>query len=222
MTIKPKRLNINFSMTKKHLTTAALVVVLCFMAACSDVHPDTASISVNRNKLPRMVETQVTTLISDSGITRYRITTPIWYIYDRAANPFWYFPKGLMLQRFDEHYHVDGSIRCDSAHYFIGQQLWKLEGHVNAMNLQGETFSTSLLYWNERDQRIYSDSLIRITQQNKIIIGVGFNSNQTLTQYTILNPEGIIPISPTGPAQNQKKDSIQQSSLKSSIRKKTS
>jgi LPS export ABC transporter protein LptC len=220
MTTNLKRRTNPFSFTKKHLTTAALVVVLCFMAACSDIHPETASVSVNRNKLPRLVETQVTTLISDSGITRYRITTPIWYIYDRAANPYWYFPKGLVLQRFDEHYHVDGSIRCDSAHYYIGQQLWKLDGHVNAMNLQGETFTTSQLFWNERDQRIYSDSLIRVTQHNKIIIGVGFNSNQTLTQYTILNPEGIIPISPTTTEETQKKDSARQSTSKAAIRQK--
>lgn len=174
-----------------------MVVVLCFMVACSDIHPDTVAISVNRAKLPGMIATQVTTLISDSGITRYRITTPIWYIYDRASEPYWYFPKGIFLQRFDENYHVDGSIRCDSARYLQGKQLWELDGKVKAMNLQGETFETPQLFWNQRDQHIYSDSLIRVTQHAKIIIGVGFDSNQALTKYTIRNPEGIIPVNPT-------------------------
>ena len=184
---------------KKSITTALVVVVLCFMVACSDIHPATVTISIDRAKLPSMIATQVTTLISDSGITRYRITTPMWYIYDRVAEPYWYFPKGIFLQRFDESYHVDGSIRCDSARYFQGKQLWELDGKVKAMNLQGETFETPQLFWNQRDQRIYSDSLIRVTQHVKIIIGVGFNSNQALTKYTILNPEGIIPVNPTPP-----------------------
>lgn len=197
---------------RKNITTAFWVVVLCFMAACSDIHPKTVDISVNRNKLPSLIETHVTTLISDSGITRYRITTPIWYVYDRAPMPYWYFPKGIILQRFDKNYHVDGSIRCDSARYFIGQQLWQLDGKVKALNLQGETFETPQLFWSQHDQRIYSDSLIRVTQSSKIIIGIGFDSNQSLTKYTIRSPEGIIPVSPVANASTAPKaasDAIQ-------------
>jgi LPS export ABC transporter protein LptC len=192
-----KQLFTSLQVQKKCITTALGVVVLFFMVACTDVHPDTVSISVDRTKLPRMIATHVTTLISDSGITRYRITTPIWYVYDRAMEPYWNFPKGIFLQRFNESYHVDGSIRCDSARYFEAKQLWELDGKVKAMNLQGETFESSQLFWDQHGQRIYSDSLIRVTQHVKIIIGVGFDSNQALTKYTIREPEGIIPVNPT-------------------------
>ena len=73
-------------------------------------------------------------------------------------------------------------------------QLWTLRGNVKAMNLQGEQFETPLLYWDQQSESVYSDSSIIITRATSIIKGVGFRSNQEMTQYTILRPSGVFPI----------------------------
>ena len=44
-----------------------------------------------RDSLPVMDTKGVTTLISDSGITRYRVNTAEWLIYDRKNPPYWAF-----------------------------------------------------------------------------------------------------------------------------------
>ena len=67
-------------------------------------------------------------------------------------------------------------------------------GNVHAMNLDGEHFETDILYVDQKADRIYTDHKMKITQADKIINGVGFESNQRLSRYTILNPTGIIPI----------------------------
>ena len=64
-------------------------------------------------------------------------------------------------------------------------------GHVEIQNLKGEHFSTSLLYWDQRKEKIYSDRFIRIKQPDRIITGHGFESNQQMTVYTIHQTEGI-------------------------------
>lgn len=46
-----------------------------------------------RDSLPVMDTKGVTTLISDSGITRYRVNTAEWLIYDRKKPPYWAFEK---------------------------------------------------------------------------------------------------------------------------------
>ena len=61
-------------------------------------------------------------------------------------------------------------------------------------NKNGEQFETSLLYWSQKDESVYSDSSIVITRESSIIKGIGFRSNQDMTQYTILKPTGVIPI----------------------------
>ena len=61
-------------------------------------------------------------------------------------------------------------------------------------NLDGETFETPLLYWDQKAESVYSDSSIVITRENSIIKGIGFRSNQSLTKYTILQPTGVFPL----------------------------
>jgi LPS export ABC transporter protein LptC len=137
---------------------------------------------------------EVTTLISDSGITRYRINAQKWLVFDKADTPYWEFPKGIYLEKFNMELKADATIEADYAYYNEPAQLWTLRGNVKAMNLQGEQFETPLLYWDQQSESVYSDSSIIITRATSIIKGVGFRSNQEMTQYTILRPSGVFPI----------------------------
>ena len=83
---------------------------------------------------------------------------------------------------------------ADYAFYNEPAQRWLLKGNVEALNLEGERFETPLLYWDQKSESVYSDSSIVITRESSIIKGVGFRSNQSMTQYTILRPTGVFPI----------------------------
>ncbi len=137
---------------------------------------------------------EVTTLISDSGITRYRINAKKWLVFDKADTPYWEFPEGIYLEKFNTELKADATIEADYAYYNEPAQLWTLRGNVKAMNLQGEQFETPLLYWDQQSESVYSDSSIIITREVSIIKGFGFRSNQEMTNYTILYPTGIFPI----------------------------
>jgi hypothetical protein len=50
------------------------------------------------------------------------------------------------------------------------------------------------LNWNQKTHRVYSDSAIRITKETSIIEGIGFESNEQMSKYTILHPTGVFPI----------------------------
>ncbi len=147
-----------------------------------------------RSSVPMLDANEVTTLISDSGITRYRISAGRWQIYDKAKPPYWDFPQGIYIEKFDEELEVNASLRSDYARYDEEAQIWRLEGNVHAVNQEGEIFETPLLFWSQKDERVYSDSTIRITRENSVIIGVGFESNQEMTRYTIMRPTGVIPL----------------------------
>lgn len=71
-----------------------------------------------RDSLPVMDTKGVTTLISDSGITRYRVNTAEWLIYDRKKPPYWAFEKGIYLEKFDSLFHTEASIKADTAYYY--------------------------------------------------------------------------------------------------------
>lgn len=164
-----------------------------------------------RDSLPVMDTKGVTTLISDSGMIRYRINTDEWLVYDRKDPPYWAFEKGVYLEKFDSLFNVEASIEADTAYYFNKKELWKLIGHVHIQNLKGEKFDTELLYWDQRKQRVYSDKFIRIEQPDRIVTGEGFESNQQMTVYTILRSGAIFYVDEeaTAPADSLQADSLQ-------------
>ena len=170
------------------------LLLLLFLGSCSNDKPDKISAIVDRTKLPKLHATEVTTIISDSGITRYRITANRWDVFDKATQPYQEFPDGIYFEKFDPNMKVDANITSKYARFNENEQLWILRGKVRAMNLQGELFETEKLFWNQREQKFYSDTLIKITQSTRIIKGLGFESNESMTHYKIINPQGIFPL----------------------------
>ena len=189
------RLGIRFNLKKDcRKTMLGFVFLLIFIGCSSNDKPDKISAVGDRAKTPRLHAIDITTVISDSGITRYRISAPRWDIYDRAIPPYWEFPKGIHLERFDLTLKVDANIHSQYAKFNENEQIWELRGKVRAINLQGELFETEQLFWNQRQEKFYSDTLIKITQPTKIITGIGFESNQNMTKYQIKRPQGIFPV----------------------------
>ena len=172
-----------------------LLVLLCMLSACAKKEiRHRASAIADRTAMPALEGTDVTTLISDSGVTRYRIKAKKWFVFDKADTPYWEFPEGIYLEKFNMDLEADATVEADYAYYNEPAQRWTLKGNVEAMNLEGEKFETPLLYWDQKLESVYSDSSITITRETSIIKGVGFRSNQEMTNYTIQYPTGVFPI----------------------------
>lgn len=169
-------------------------VMFLFLPACGSKEKPMAAAVDKKDSLPDMKTTGVTTLISDSGTIRYKIITEEWLIYNQRNPPFWAFEKGIYLEKFDSVFHVDASIKADTAYYYEPKKLWELRGNVHIQNQQGDRFDTELLFWDQTKEKIYSDKYIRIEQIDKILTGYGFESNQQLTAYQIFNNTGIFTV----------------------------
>ena len=139
-------------------------------------------ISSDPSTTARLTATDVTTLVSDSGITRYRVDAKVWKVFDRVEDPYWDFPEGIHFDRFDPDMNVDAEIESKKAVYYTTRKFWDLKDSVHAMNLKGEHFECDQLFWDEKAERVYTNGKVKITQQDKIIYGKGFESNQTFTK----------------------------------------
>lgn len=171
----------------------ASAIAICFFFSCSEGN-EVVDISSDPSTTARLTATDVTTLVSDSGITRYRVDAKVWKVFDRVEDPYWDFPEGIHFDRFDPDMNVDAEIESKKAIYYTTRKFWDLKDSVHAMNLKGEHFECDQLFWDEKAERVYTNGKVKITQQDKIIYGKGFESNQTFTKYVIKKPEGIFPI----------------------------
>ena len=194
--------------------TAAFLAAVMFVLfpACSGKDKKLAEAIAENDTLPSMKSLGVTTLISDSGITRYKIVAEEWLIHDKKNPPYWAFEKGVYLEKFDTLFRVDASIKADTAYYHEKKKLWELRGHVQILSQRGDRFQTDLLFWDEKKEKVYSDKFIQIEQEDKVIKGYGFESNQDLSEYEIKNTTGIFTIEDTTPTvATQPQDSLKNS-----------
>lgn len=176
------------------LSLVAAMLLAILLGSCSEDKKEIMSSFTDPNEVPTIFSKDVSTLISDSGITRYRIVAPEWYMYENAEVPRWYLPKGVKLENFDDDFNVIAYLEGDTAIFYKTKRLWELRGDVKMANVNDERFFTELIYWSQDAKKIYSDTVIHIEQGDRIIVGKGFESNQDMTSYKILKTTGIFPM----------------------------
>ena len=165
------------------------ILILCFFASCGSDKKEYVNAPLDNETMPSMRDDSVTMLISDSGLIKYKLITKDWEFFENAKDPHWYFPEGIYVEQFDTSFHKQTSLKADTAWNFTLRKLWRLKGNVFIENIQGETFSTDELFWDEKEQKFYSDKYIEINRPEKLMLkGIGFESNTSMTQYRIFRP----------------------------------
>ena len=177
-----------------------IAMLLSFFISCSGGKKEFVDFEFDSETSYNVKSTDVTMFISDSGITRYRLETKAWYIFDEASEPYYYFPEKIHGERLDTLFRVEAVFDADTAYYYTKKKLMKFINNVKVVNLEGQQFETSLLYYDNAEGRYYSDQFIRITKGDFVNTGTGFEANQTLTEYRIFNSKAEIPIQENTPA----------------------
>ena len=165
-----------------------------FIGSCGKKDENLINMKFDPETMPSMVTDSAVQLISDSGRTRYKIAANVWEVYDKAKEPFSYFPKGFYLERFDDRFNVEATVIADTAWHYNAKSLWRIKGNVEVKNMQGHEFKSDELFWDQKTAKIYSDKYIEIKRGALELKGYGFESNQQMTDYRIMRPhDGRLP-----------------------------
>ncbi len=174
------------------IITAAAVLVAA--TGCKEEETGVMKHGTNPEEVPTMSSRDVITVISDNGHTRYRITTPLWNMYEECKDPHWVFPKGIKAEEMDQQFNVTTTIQCDSAYYDQMKQLWDLHGNVNIKTSTNDLIMTDQMFWNQVEHKLYSDAFIHVEKGGRIIEGHGYESNEQFSTYTLRKVEATFPI----------------------------
>lgn len=183
-------------MRKSAWIMACLLCFLIVATACRDEVKVNVASKINPKTMPTMSTKNVATLISDSGIVQYKIVAPMWKVYENVDTPYWFFPEGIYLQKYDPYFHVIATVAADSAKFFSKLKIWRLDGNVEMTKVPQDLFQTSQLFWDQNRHKLYSDSFIHIETQTHVLEGHGFESDERLTSYRVIKPQGIFPMNP--------------------------
>ena len=127
---------------------------------------------------------------SDSTIIRFKLITPQLIRYNQAEDPFTEFPKGVEIERYNEKMEQIASITSNYARYYEKEKKWEAKNNVIAVNPQGDTLKTEQLIWEQKTGTIHSEQFVKIIRKDQVITGIGFESDQDLSNWKIKNPKG--------------------------------
>lgn len=168
----------------------ALSCLLIAFLSCSDVKEHTAPAIHDRDSVSMMTSYGVNTLISDSGVIKYRIVTERWDV-NTVKNPSrWSFEKGVFFEQFDEKFHVQAYIQADTAWYYDQKKLWHLRGRVRIRNINGLIYQSEELFWDGLKHELYSNVYSKVTTPERSMEGTRFLSDEQMRHYTVSNSKG--------------------------------
>ena len=160
------------------------------LASCEGQKEHTAPAVHDRDSASMMISYGVNTLISDSGVIKYRIVTERWEV-NTVRNPSrWIFEKGLFFEQFDEKFHVQSYIQCDTAYYYDQKKLWELRSRVSILTKDGLRFTSQQLFWDQASHELYSNVPSRLVTQDRTLEGTYFRSDERMTRYFVSNSRG--------------------------------
>lgn len=171
------------------------IIIICvllalFVSACQETVEHTAPAIRDRDSASVMTSWGVNTLISDSGVIKYRIVTERWDVNAVKHPSRWTFDKGLFLEQFDEKFHIQAYIQCDTAYYYDQLHLWELRSRVRVRTKEGLRFTSEQLFWDESRHELYSYVFSRLVTPERTLQGSFFRSDERMTHYLVTNSRG--------------------------------
>lgn len=167
-----------------------LTFVMALVTACEEQTEHTAPAIHDRDSVATMISYGVNTLISDSGLIKYRLVAERWEVNQRRDPSRWIFDKGLFMTQFDEKFHVQMYIQCDTAYHYDRMRLWELRGRVHVLTKDGLDFKSEELFYDMGKHEFYSYAFSTLITPERTLQGTYFKSDENITKYYVSNSKG--------------------------------
>ena len=123
---------------------------------------------------------------SDSGRLVARLTAPVMRTIDDKDSSKIEFPKGFVAYMFDGDTVPSAKISGDYGVSYEKKQLVVAKHNVRAENIvTQEVLETETLYWNQKDKKIYTKGLVKISSPDKMIYGDSMVANEDFSRREI-------------------------------------
>lgn len=171
----------------------AIAASAIFVSCKNDI--DRVNFLTSRNNLPTFSVSGFESVYSDSGRIMVELKAKDLARYEGQKLKYDEYRYGFNVRFFNEDGSVSATLKCSYARFLIEKELWEIKSDVEVNNLNnGEIINTELLYWDMTKELVYSDKFVKITRENEILTGEGFESNQDFSEWKILKPTGVINI----------------------------
>lgn len=134
--------------------------------------------------LPTVTARGFRTVLTDSGRIQLIMTSLLLEKYDKTDPPYAEFRTGIKVDIYNG---KDKPVATVTSKYAkcTNNNLWELRDSVIVVNENNERLETEQLFWNQEKDRIYTDRFVKITNEDVISQGIGFESDSHLSRRRI-------------------------------------
>ena len=132
-------------------------------------------------------------IYSSEGIVRMIMTSPRMDRYE-TERPYLEMPEGLEVLFYDSLMNVTSSMTAQYAISYGDNELVEARNDVVVINELNERLNTEHLVWDQKKEIIFSDKFVKITREDEVLYGDGFESDERFNQWVIKKPRGTFTI----------------------------
>ena len=126
---------------------------------------------------------------TDQGHTRMILNAEQMDRYE-GEEPYLELPRGLHVQFFDTLGNKTSSMSSKYAISYDDPEIIEAHNDVVVINEAGERLNTEQLIWDQKEEIIYSDKFVKITTEEEVLYGEGFESDERFDRWKITSPRG--------------------------------
>ena len=129
---------------------------------------------------------------SENGKMQMRAVAELMEKYERDTLSYELFPEGFAVYGYTDDELLETEIVADNAKhvkYTDGRETWEAFGNVVVKNLiKQEVMETDTLYWDQKNEKIYTHCYVKMYSPDGFMQGYGMESDQRARNSIIFNP----------------------------------
>jgi LPS export ABC transporter protein LptC len=189
-------------MIRNNIQTCLFFLLSAFLilaVSCKKNDIETIKALTSESNLPDVTGYDIQMTYTDSGMLKGKVLAPEVLQYNNKEEPYYEFPKGMKAVFYDSLGRQTSFIQAKFAIYYSKKDLWEGRNHVYGENqVTGQKIETEQLFWDHKEQRIYSDKFSKITNPDGVFTGEnGFEAKENLTQFRMTGYKGEVLVNDT-------------------------
>jgi LPS export ABC transporter protein LptC len=102
--------------------------------------------------------------------------------------------RNLVIEFFDSFGLVESRLQADTAELYDNQGIAVAWGNVVVTNNKGDRLETQKLRWRKKDQKIHTNSPVKIYTKNEILVGDSLVASTNFQQYKLYKIRGSLTV----------------------------
>jgi LPS export ABC transporter protein LptC len=112
-----------------------------------------------------------------------------------GEKPYMELPKGFLMVFYDSLMNETSRISANYAIQYAEDELIDARNDVVVENIENnERLNTEQLIWDQKNELIYTEKFVKITTEEEVLYGDGFESDDRFTSWIIKRPRGTFSV----------------------------